>query len=311
MSSVFQMRLADRVAAFTNASLRHTHLLHGYGIPAHLLGKYLSPHMAQTVVRHRSGYAIEVDPTEYSGRVIALCGDYDGRIGEVMARAARPGSVVLDIGGLYGTEALTAARKVGPGGHVHVFEPQKAVAEGLRRTMALNGLTCVTVHEVAMSDRDGLATLTRPSTELGARNQGDVAITTDGIGEPVRLVDAGVYLADHDILDIDVVKLDVQGHEATVLRSVFRTLTRLPPCIVFESMTTGIPIAERHEMKLLLEADYEIGEIQGSIMRLTIRPVDESYIPNSRHIDFVALERNASAENRRALGWLTPDTRAR
>jgi FkbM family methyltransferase len=296
---------ADDIARASNAAVRWSGLLHGYGIPAHVVGKLLGPRMTETMVRHRTGYWIEVDPAEYCGEVVALCGDYDGRIGEIVGKLAGPGAVVVDVGALYGTEALRAARAVGPKGRVHVFEPQRKFADGIRRTMERNHLKWVTVHQVALGDRDELVTLTPPPIEFGARNHGDVTIASGGTGERVHLVDAGPYFAENGIDEVDVIKIDVQGQEASVLRSVLTGISRQPRAIVLESMHRGLSIGDREEMQLLAEFGYEIGEVQTSMIRLKVRQVMPRHVPTHRHIDFVAIHKSVPAWVRRQVGWIS------
>lgn len=293
--------MADVIALATNRTIRATRLLHGYGIPAHLAGKLLGPHLRSTRWPHRSGYQICIDPTEYSGEVIALCGDYDGRIGEIVARATGPGKTVLDIGAHYGTETLAAARAVGPSGSVHAFEPQKEMTDNLRCAAELNGLDWVHVHQVALGDDDGTVALTTAPIEMGAPNRGNVAV--GGEGQQVRMVDAGRYLEEIGVAHMDVVKIDIQGFEAPVLRSLLTAREQLPYCVVFESMLRGVPLGSREEVAILTEHGYEIGELQGSYFRLQVRRVGPRHVPKKRRIDFVALLPDAPVSVRRAIGW--------
>ena len=48
------------------------------------------------------------------------------------ARLTRPGDVVVDAGANVGAIALECARRVGPGGHVHAFEPQRRLLPYLK-----------------------------------------------------------------------------------------------------------------------------------------------------------------------------------
>src|SRR5690349_10158625 len=72
-----------------------------------------------------------------------------------LARIIPDGAVTVDIGancGLYTRQLARCSSKV------FAFEPAKQMASLLRRTVASN----VEVHEIALSDRDGTATLSVP-----------------------------------------------------------------------------------------------------------------------------------------------------
>ena len=47
---------------------------------------------------------------------------------------------VMDLGANIGQYTLVAARRVGPQGRVHAFEPTPHLAEHVRRNLELNGL---------------------------------------------------------------------------------------------------------------------------------------------------------------------------
>jgi hypothetical protein len=162
----------------------------------------------------------------------------------------------------------------------------------------------VTVHQVALGDRDASVTLSAPPTHMGARNFGDVAISTGGVGEPAELVATGAYFDRHNISRVDVVKIDVQGHETEVLTSLLSALREPPSVIVFESMQRGVALRDRDDVRLLLNHGYVIGALQGSMFRLKIIDADPTQVPAHRHIDFVALHPDTTwAGQREAIGW--------
>jgi len=119
---------------------------------------------------------------------------------------------------------------------VHAFEPDDRLAELLRTTMPSN----VLVHAVALSDRmgtgqfavpviDGNELTTRASLEPGAN---------PGFSEVVRKVPLAT-LDSFRLRDISVIKIDVEGHEGSVLDGAAQTIARERPIIIIE-------IEERH-----------------------------------------------------------------
>ena len=145
---------------------------------------------------------------------------------EVLAKQ-RGAVTFFDIGANVGNHTLFMADKVAA---VHAFEPYPPVAAKIRQKIARNGLENVTVHPIALSDRDGLAMFREPE---GA-NQGTGTLAGGGgrLETPVRQGDA--YLAEQGLPRIDLIKIDVEGHEAAVVRGLAERLGRDRPVILAE-----------------------------------------------------------------------------
>ncbi|WP_455448169.1 FkbM family methyltransferase [Natrinema thermotolerans] len=120
-----------------------------------------------------------------------------------MLESLDPTDTVWDVGANVGTYALLAAQV---GATVHAFEPGDDARRRLERNAARNGLS-PTIHGVALSDTDGMATL------AAADRSGVRELTDGGDGDRVRTrrgdrVDASAP---------DIVKIDVEGAELAVL----------------------------------------------------------------------------------------------
>jgi FkbM family methyltransferase len=127
--------------------------------------------------------------------------------------------VIFDIGanlGIYSFAALAAA----PDATVHAFEATPEIASRLREAAVFNNLRRLHVHAVAASSCAGFAKLNRCRSETGY-NDGMNFISngtdeTDSSCVPtIRLDD---FCEEYAIDRIDLLKIDVQGHEADVLR---------------------------------------------------------------------------------------------
>ncbi|MFB6165671.1 MAG: FkbM family methyltransferase [Haloarculaceae archaeon] len=124
--------------------------------------------------------------------------------------------VVWDVGACVGTYACFLARAL-PDGHVVAFEPEPTNRRRLRRNLAANARPeRWTVVADALSDTDGRATLSAEFEEAGAGHHRLVPAGGDGPQVTTRRGDslAGVLPRP------DVVKIDVQGAELQVLRSM-------------------------------------------------------------------------------------------
>lgn len=133
-------------------------------------------------------------------------------------KEATGAKVVFDVGANAGIYSL-AALAIRPDAAVHAFEPTPEIATRLRETAALNGLAGLQVHEAAVSSECGSAVLTRCRGELGT-NEGMNFITSaegDAAGEVVPTVSLDRFCSDRAIDRIDLLKLDIQGHEHRAL----------------------------------------------------------------------------------------------
>lgn len=138
-------------------------------------------------------------------------------------------AVTVDVGancGLYTRRLARLSRQV------HAFEPSQPMARLLRRTSARN----VSVHEVALSDRDGDADLYIPQGVDGPIH--GLASLEARTGPSSGLVVVHVPIARLDAVvdqDIAFVKIDVEGHELSVLNGAVDLLERCQPVFLVEA----------------------------------------------------------------------------
>ncbi len=129
----------------------------------------------------------------------------------------RPGDRVWDIGAHKGFVTMAAARTVGPGGSVTAFEPSSINLWFLRRHVAWNRLGNVTVVPVALSDHNGQA--------LFGGKGSSIAFKLGTGDETVELRTIASLIEADGLAPPDVMKIDVEGSEAAVLRGAGEHLT--------------------------------------------------------------------------------------
>lgn len=139
-----------------------------------------------------------------------------------------PGATVLDVGANIGV-VCCSADAVGAK-TVHAFEASPSVFECLRQTVGENSLHSVIIHNVALSDHEGVLSFVEdPDFLAGSRaaNSSDAA----RFEVPCRTLDA--IVGELDLGKIDLIKIDVEGHERAVLNGAVRTLeTHRPVCLI-------------------------------------------------------------------------------
>lgn len=200
--------------------------------------------MAPTVVR---GVPLELHPPpDYVSDVIRATGDfYEADILDEIARRVS-GGVLVDVGAMIGNHAAYFAAFV-PNDGIHAFEPLPANASLLRRNLPPFARW---VHEVALSDWEGTGYIEAESGNLGHAVMGRC-----GVAVRVRTLDS------YGLTDVSLLKVDVEGSEAAVLRGARDTIARCRPLIVIEDWPgTGYDLpgytvvadwSERHQTYML------------------------------------------------------------
>jgi protein O-GlcNAc transferase len=147
-------------------------------------------------------------------------------------RWLRPGMRAIDVGANFGVYTLAMARAVGNDGRVWCFEPTAETADFLERSLALNGCRHVNLVRAAVSDREGsIAFSVGTQSELNA---------VAGPGAPAgRIVEVPAVTLDRKAAelgwqDIDMLKLDVEGHELRVIQGATQFLRAQSPLVMFE-----------------------------------------------------------------------------
>ena len=159
-----------------------------------------------------------------------LSGRVEPEIQSILERELAPGDVFVDAGASIGFFSLLAARIVGPRGRVISFEPQPGAAASVRTNVELNGFEHVTVVEAALSSARGTAVLQGVGTATAHVNTEDEAIE----GMRVDRISLDDFLAERPAIVPDLVKIDVEGHEASVLAGMRTTLAEHRPTLVVE-----------------------------------------------------------------------------
>lgn len=158
---------------------------------------------------------------------------------------ARPGDVVLDLGGNLGTSALLLAERMSGRGRIVSFEPVFHAL--LRRNLAANSVEGVEVVPAAVGAAPGTATFA--VTDFGL----DSRLNTRGT--PERTVDVPLTTVDDEVAAralerVDLIKMDVEGAEEQALLGARRILERHRPRLSISSYHTD-PEGDAQHPKLV------------------------------------------------------------
>ena len=142
----------------------------------------------------------------------------------------RPSDTIADVGAFIGLYTVSLAKRVGTLGKIIAYEPDPDNCAVLKAHLALNKVTArVEVVEAVVSDRVG-----NVSFQIGEASQSRVAATATGNTRTMSSVTLDQMFAHRPL---DMLKIDVEGHEEAVLRgaaSVLQSHERAPRVIYVE-----------------------------------------------------------------------------
>ncbi len=181
-----------------------------------------------------NGCRMRCDLTDHVERQVYFIGLYEPVESLLLTRLLKPGMTVIDGGANIGQHTLTAAKAVSTGGAVHSFEPIPTTFDKLRGNIELSRLTNVHANRSALWNETTTVRLGLPATTT--HNAGTFGID---MGDSVSEVEADAtsldeYVRDHDIDNVDLVKLDVEGAELAALQGMRRVLRRDHPALLVE-----------------------------------------------------------------------------
>lgn len=149
------------------------------------------------------------------GRVLYYFGDYEGHIQRVFDRFLGSCRLFVEVGANFGLYSVFAAKRMAAGGRVLAFEPNPEVARRCRYN--IDGLANVELREIGVGAKsERLLFRATANTATG------MVVDDPGAGDTFSVQ---IEPLDDLVTDqIDLLKIDVEGHEAAVLAGASRLL---------------------------------------------------------------------------------------
>ncbi len=228
------------------------------------------------------------------GRTAFYTGDLDRKISWVCARIVKPGDTVLDIGANVGIVSLWLAKLVGANGKVHAFEPNPELQKLLNQTIQRNHAYNICSHPVALGSQPGQLELRVLESNTGS---GSLILDYDltncrVVPVPVQTLDS--IVAREKITAIRLIKIDVEGFEAEVLRGGSHVLESIrPQAVLFEFVDQCEGrLSDQPVFKILQEAGYGFFAIPKCRFQMYLEPFDPNQTNDHGITDFLAVQKN-------------------
>jgi len=200
---------------------------------------FFSRLLGRRFVTHKVyGYRLLLDTKDRGiSRTLLLFGKREVEHRIMLQEIVKEGSRIFDIGANIGYYAIMEAQLVGSEGEIIAIEPSPSNVELLKKNVALNDQHNIRVVSAAVSDTDGAKTFfLSDKSNLGTfHNVGSGVEHLNGQTIDVNTLSlnslAGQYGAP------DLIRMDVEGHEVSVLRGLIDLLGIIDrkPTIIFET----------------------------------------------------------------------------
>lgn len=251
---------------------------------------------SDSVIVERSGLRWNLDLREGIDFSIYLLGAFERSTVVTLQALARPGSVIFDIGANIGAHTLGLARSTGTLGRVYAFEPAALAFAKLQRNLTLNPelQSRTQVRQILFAEE--------PAASMPTQIYASWPLVTEEAVHPKlrgRLLDTSG--AQVDTLDgfvereaigqLDLIKIDVDGHEYPVLKGGAKTLARFRPILLME-MSPYVQDEQKHGFAALVALLRELGySLQDAGSRGAL-PLDaeslQALIPDGAGINVIA-----------------------
>tara|TARA_B100001778_G_C18586232_1_gene629944 strand:+ start:409 stop:1161 length:753 start_codon:yes stop_codon:yes gene_type:complete len=113
---------------------------------------------------------------------------------------------------------------------VESFEPNPKIFNVLKNIKIKN----VNSYNIALSNKSGSVDLLVPKGSKGFSNQGASLSSIKVQGEHKRISIEAKCLDEYNFLDVDFIKIDVEGHEHEVIEGAQETIKKFKPTMVIE-----------------------------------------------------------------------------
>jgi FkbM family methyltransferase len=223
-------------------------------------------------VQTTDSVSIKVFTNDLIGRLIYLTGEYERSTIEVLCKFSKPGDILLDIGANIGYVSCCFLGNVS-GSKVIAVEPQPEVLDLLESNLAQFGDRS-SILPFAISDRDGTSNFVLNPENRGNARLAEAEGHQNAITVETRT--AATLATDGHLGAFSIVKIDVEGHEEQVIRSLLPVLrTVRPRAILFEE--GGSKAAPDGQIGIMLgDLGYETFGIRKRLFSNRLIPIRRS-----------------------------------
>lgn len=217
-------------------------------------------------VEFQPGLWMQLDAGDLIQQTILFEGIWDPLLTQLITSTLKPGGTFVDIGAHVGYCTLIAAQAVGPSGRVLAAEPNPGSVAKVQAHLKKNKFTNVILESTAMGDSTQPVTLFLDSgSNSGLASLSKENVKCDkGFAVPCNRLDD--LVVKHGLTAIDLIKVDVEGAELSVLKGMAEVLRRFRPVVVIElepDLLKSFAVSTDDVVEHLAGFDYTVTPLGG------------------------------------------------
>lgn len=168
--------------------------------------------------------------------------------------------VFCDIGANVGNHTLFMSQHAD---RVHSFEPYAKVYSQLESRLDLNNIGNVTVHHCGLGSEDGIVDFYEPPEDnLGSGTLIHPAGAPSDRSLQIEVRAGDNYFLEIGLVDVDIIKIDVEGFEPYVLQGLRQTIQRCRPVVLMELLDdTRAVVGDEAGLRALLYPGARIRDV--------------------------------------------------
>lgn len=205
------------------------------------------------LIKGRDGYFVYNENDQYVGASLANYGEFSRVEADFFAQVCKPGDNVIEVGANIGAHTVGLAKMVGSQGNILAFEPQRIVFQTLCANISINSLTNVKCFQYAVGDINGQVLVPDLNHEVKSNFGGvSLIINTDCPKEYVQCVTLDSFIT---LPKLKLLKIDVEGMEANVIKGAQNIIKKLRPIIYTENDRKS---KSEEIIRLIMGMDYSL-----------------------------------------------------
>ncbi len=174
----------------------------------------------------------------------------------------KPGEKAIDVGANRGVYTYVLWRLQA---NVSAFEPNRACSRVLEAWATSRDR--LSVYCIALSDRSGTAALRVPVDAQGVEHDASASLEHDGFGAAHAVQVELQTLDSFGMQGVGFIKIDVEGHELSVIEGASATIRESSPSLLIEIEHRHNPLGVRHIAELLKSWGYRGYFLDGGRLR--------------------------------------------
>ena len=151
-----------------------------------------------------------------------------------LKKVIKPSDICIDIGGNIGMITLPLSF-LAKNGYVYSFEPESSNYENLQLSLKENNIKNVDVFCCGISDKREMRMLTYENDKLACNHitDTDYLAPVGNIKESL-FITIDEFIVERSLKKVNFIKIDVEGAEVKILRSIKDTLVEFRPILIVE-----------------------------------------------------------------------------